>query len=550
MSNKKVLNKRSNQTVSGGAPKAPVANGIDYGEIAINYHEGVEKIFVKNDGDSIVAFSSDEQIKADIRENFLSTTTAQTLSAYQKQQALTNLGIADELVRINLVCADASAISGATVTITCNGNPTPQTWEGSTLTFVVPMFEEYTVSFETVPGFYTPDSVTKIAKKNMVRTITAYYIDAPYSDLSMLDYTGGTVSVRETANCYIISEAGYYELPLVYGCGIVSGETNTASYTQVAGTYTKPFYNYLNNQITSPFIEDDTGIQAVSAEVVLIDSQGYTIDGVYLTDRSLCKFLRFHVSAIPALGGNATIAIKDGSGQIMWSWHIWAYPFTLSTFAHTNTNNKTYNILDVNLGWVKAAADSKKGTSPYYQWGRKDPMLRSGGSAVVGTYGTTTTAGSVAAAIQNPTTFNTYETTHYNWWQDNDTAVDFYNYWDASQTSTGNGDRTIVKTIYDPSPVGFHIPCGNTFLGFSASNGGTWDNGYEWDGNYFYAAGYRSLSSGGVYGVGSYGYYWLASSYSQDYAYYLYFYSGTVSPHYNNYRALGFSVRPVSRSQN
>ena len=213
-------------------------------------------------------------------------------------------------------------------------------------------------------------------------------------------------------------------------------------------------------------------------------------------------------------------------------------------------NSKTYDFLDVNLGWVKQAADSKWGSSPYYQWGRKDPMLRNGGSAAVGSFNITTCATSLAATIQNPTTFNTYEGTNYNWWVDNDTAVSFYNYWDADSVSTGNADKVVNKTVYDPSPVGFSIPCGNAFLGFSTSNGGVWDSGWTWDDNYFAAAGYRSRGSGGIDNVGSSGYYWLASSHSQQYAYYLGFNSSDVGPQYDGSRAYGFSVRPVRRPQN
>ena len=366
-------------------------------------------------------------------------------------------------------------------------------------------------------------------------------------DLSMLDYKGSALQNRETANCYIVSETGYYELPLVYGCGIVDGNTNSASYTKVSGSKTKPFFNYFNRQINSPFIEEDTGVPAVSASVVLTDTAGFVIDEVYLTDGDLCKFLRFHVSSIPSLGGNATIAVKDGTGQIMWSWHIWAYPFALHTFKHTNTSGNTYNILDVNLGWVKKSAESKKGTSPYYQWGRKDPMLRSGASAAVGSFNITSCATSVAATIQNPNVFNTSDGTNYNWWTNDGTPVTFYNYWDASQTTTGAGHRNIVKTVYDPCPVGFHIPCGATFTGFSASNGGTWDNGYTWANSFFQAAGRRDRGYGGVYTVGSNGHYWSAASYSAALSYFLTFYSGTVYPQNYGYRAYGFSVRPVAR---
>ena len=480
---------------------------------------------------------------------FVSYASAQTLTNEEKQTVLTNIGMADENLYVTLTCPVSQDIIGAIVSVTVNGNTESKEWNGTTLLFIVPMFEQYTVSFSTVGGYYTPDTVSYISKKNSTRRITVSYDSAQYTDLSLLNITGGTVSLRETANCYVISQEGYYELPLVYGCAIMSGETNASAYTQATGTYTSPFYNYLNEQIKSPFIEEDTGIDAVSGQPVLIDTSDFIIDGIYLTNRGLCKYLRFHVSSIPSLGGNATIAIKDGNGQIMWSWHIWAYPPGLSIFSHTNTNGYTYNFLNVNLGWVKDFADSKKGTSPYYQWGRKDPMLRSSASAAVGSFNITSTAGSLAATIQNPNVFNTYESTHYNWWQNGDTPVDFYNYWDASQISTGNSDKNIVKTVYDPCPVGFNIPCGNAFLGFSTSNGGTWDNGWTWDGNFFQAAGYRYYGSGGVSDVGGSGYYWLASSYSQSRAYYLTFDSGGVSPQDSNYRANGFSVRPVARPQ-
>ena len=392
-------------------------------------------------------------------------------------------------------------------------------------------------------------SVTSSVNNNCyIKVYTGGYLVKEIHDLSMLDYKGSALQSRETANCYIVSDTGYYELPLVYGCGIVNGNTNSASYTQVSGSNTQPFFNYLNGQINSPFIEKDTGVAAVGASVVLTDTADFVIDDVYLTENPLCKFLRFRVSSMPSLGGNATIAVKDETGQIMWSWHIWAYPFALSTFTHTNASGNTYNILDVNLGWVKQSAESKKGTSPYYQWGRKDPMLRSNTSASVGSFNITGCATSVAATIQNPNVFNTCETTNYNWWTNDGTPVTFYNYWDASQTTTGNGHKSIVKTVYDPSPVGFHIPCGATFTGFSASNGGTWDNGYTWDNYFFQAAGGRSRENGVVLSVGSYGTCWSAASSSAAYSFSLYFYSGAVYPQSNFiYRASGFSVRPVAR---
>ena len=183
-------------------------------------------------------------------------------------------------------------------------------------------------------------------------------------------------------------------------------------------------------------------------------------------------------------------------------------------------------------------------------------MLRPSGStsntnATVG-YGSwtyTSVASSVAATIQNPNVFNIQEDTNYNWWVKEGNAVNFYNYWDASQTSTGNADKTVVKTVYDPCPVGFSIPCGNTFTGFSTSNGGTWDRGWTWDGRYFPASGYRTRYSGALNRVSGEGIYWLASSYSQRYSHYFYFDSGDVDPQSGSGRAGGFSVCPVAQPE-
>ena len=58
------------------------------------------------------------------------------------------------------------------------------------------------------------------------------------------------------------------------------------------------------------------------------------------------------------------------------------------------------------------------------------------------------------------------------------------------------------------------------------------------------ASGCRNSASGGLYNVGSYGYYWSYASLSQASARSLNFFSGGVYPLLSSNRALGFSVRP------
>lgn len=52
-----------------------------------------------------------------------------------------------------------------------------------------------------------------------------------------------------------------------------------------------------------------------------------------------------------------------------------------------------------------------------------------------------------------------------------------------------------------------------------------------------------------VYGAGAYGYYWSASDYNGDYAYYTYFYNSGLNTQAHNGRNLGFSVRLVHSAE-
>ena len=148
----------------------------------------------------------------------------------------------------------------------------------------------------------------------------------------------------------------------------------------------------------------------------------------------------------------------------------------------------------------------------------------------------------------------------------------YYNLWSADNTTTGFNDNAVVKTVYDPCPVGFKMPASNAFTGFT-SNGqyqsgaaninanGTadsWDkfsaayghnfytNGSKTATIFFPASGVRSLSDGSVVNVGSYGYYWSAVPNSTYNGSSLSFRWGSVSPQSYSNRSYGFAARPVS----
>ena len=196
----------------------------------------------------------------------------------------------------------------------------------------------------------------------------------------------------------------------------------------------------------------------------------------------------------------------------------------------------------------------------YYQFGRPNPMLcpsaysstSNHASFGVLSYAAASIASNIQTGIKNPATFYKYKSSYnYNWFQTNSGKT--YNLWDAACTSTGNSDNNVVKTIYDPCPIGFKMPNGNTFTYFSTSNVvGSFANGWKFKrysgdtvGVFFPVSGYRRSSDGSLYFVGSSGCVWLSSANSQDYAYDLNFYSSSVGPQVDSLRASGFSVRPV-----
>lgn len=121
----------------------------------------------------------------------------------------------------------------------------------------------------------------------------------------------------------------------------------------------------------------------------------------------------------------------------------------------------------------------------------------------------------------------------------------------------------MVKTVYDPCPVGYHMPQRNAFTGFTSTGGNTsdaaqfnvsgsfvrgwnfWTNSTHAAIIFFPASGYRSSGSGALAAVGSRGDFWSAVPISTSNGRSLYFGSGSVLPFNANSRAYAFGVRPV-----
>lgn len=394
---------------------------------------------------------------------------------------------------------------------------------------------------------------------------------APH-DLSY-DYNGQ----MNTANCYVVTHPGYYKFPLVYGNAIKNGATNAIAYG--VGTNSTTFVNHLDQPIEDPYIYKNSGCTVGSAELVWQDAQNL------ISDISLCdeqKYIKFQITKENIEQGNAVIAVKDESGAIMWSWHIWVTnknvyeTVPIKTVALSGlTTEHTYNFMPVALGWDDD--DIEHPNCPYYQWGRKDPFCPSDGTTdnkdktlydISGNnVNLTLTKAPVttSTAIKNPFIyyyFNGDDSSNHDW---NNTT--YYDYWNATNgNNTEINDNEVVKTVYDPNPVGYKMPSRVAFTGFTQDGGlqndnskwnvksTTFDNGYKfytqgWKNeptDFWIAIGERSWYNGFMRFSGSEGSYWTAGPNSPTASCHLNITNEHVSPRNNGYRISGMPVRPVS----
>ena len=437
---------------------------------------------------------------------------------------------------------------------------------------------------------------------------------APY-DLST---KGGSVANRSTANCYVISAPGHYRIPLVYGNAIENGATNANAYISHAptGTPNEPFVlrnfkDHAGANITDPWIEKTNGganSGVDGAEVVWADADNL-VHSPSIKHVGGEGFLDFEVTAADIQSGNAVVAVTKGSGAsktVLWSWHLWFAPKdALDKIKVTNHQNVDYYFTKENLGWkpiqwsgstydkprtVKVKVEQtvanngtkqdavinitqnpgnvRKGAATIYQFGRKDAFP--GVYALAANSHLTETAGnnmSIMNGIQHP---DYYYTTGSSW----GTNYGYYNLWSADNTVTGDAslgnDNPVVKTVYDPSPVGFKMPANNAFTGFTTTGqfsstqsefnvDGTgdwqpyqnnfghnfWTNSSKTATIYFPASGARSDTGGSLVLVGINGFCWSAVPGSAGRGCYLRFNWTYMDPLSIDTRAFGLAARPV-----
>ena len=332
------------------------------------------------------------------------------------------------------------------------------------------------------------------------------------------DIEGGVIDLSEngTANSYIVSSSGSYKFSTVKG-------NSSESVGAVASA--EVLWETFGTDVT-PNVGD------------LVKNAVYS-DG-YITFQTADTFKE----------GNAVIAAKDASGNILWSWHIW---FTDEPQGQEYYNNAGI-MMDRNLGATSATPGDVGALGLLYQWGRKDPFL--GSSSLTSSSNNWQTAkstitwpssvdsksstGTIEYAIAHPTTFIYYNPNNKDWYY-------------SSGESTNNSRWKTEKTIYDPCPAGWRIPDGG--------KEGIWskalENPYrEWNSEIYENKGvdfsglfgdasniwYPGTTDYGSLSIGV-GCYWSCTTLGIS-AYYLHFKPGEYHPaEYDRCRGSRFSVR-------
>ena len=230
---------------------------------------------------------------------------------------------------------------------------------------------------------------------------------------------------NQSANCYIISNSGTYQLDTY--TGVVKNITPQTS-KLIGKPKSEPIWNSSSNVID--IINDDSDTEDKIIFTVNGDTPGNNVSV-----------------------GNALLALTDATGEnILWSWHIWfntadnradieenldKYPAEDGKWNNVYMMNRALgatSAIDLDLtGWIPDLNGFLWSDGLYYQWGRKDPMRNSSNSIDSKEENAT-----YANSILNPTTL--------------------YSGWTAMSDTEDWKGWTDEKSTNDPCPPGYKVP--------------------------------------------------------------------------------------------
>ena len=269
---------------------------------------------------------------------------------------------------------------------------------------------------------------------------------------------GINLSAEETANSYIVSEAGdYYFSVDVAGNGAAGVMPDVeGKFYPAKGTYKLPLGVLASSPFAVHFNENDC-----------IENVEYHPEH---------NAISFHATVNE---GNAKISVYGTNGVPMWTWLIWCTDQP-DMFTYTTDMGNSITIMDRNLGAtmasiseVQSESDIPKLCGLYYQWGRPIPFIADQLSA--GTGFTGETAISQAFTFYYPT-FLMYSASSwyapFNWGDSSlggFTKGSVSNLWGNNnvQAITWRSVGDIQKTIYDPCPPGYQVAPADFMHGFT-----------------------------------------------------------------------------------
>lgn len=296
--------------------------------------------------------------------------------------------------------------------------------------------------------------------------------DERYYDLSSLqefevdENSNAVISTYKLANCYILDPNKYKDS---------NGDDIYDGYCFLATTVGNGNSGIISSGAQTLYPTNET-IEPKSA-YLLWESQLGLISDVELK----FGYVRFKLPDSSARG-NAVIAVYDGNGKVLWSWHIWIAETPSEQSVTIGEHDIVF--LDRNLGATAATCNSAATALAtyglYYQWGRKDPSMGPPTynyapinlitAPYYDAYSDEKTAAEIVQFAQ-PSLQNSVENPMYlvmpttqplsyvfNW------TYQRYDFLWGYDQATG----MTTKTIYDPCPFGYRVPSSELTTLFSS----------------------------------------------------------------------------------
>lgn len=345
----------------------------------------------------------------------------------------------------------------------------------------------------------------------------------------------GGDAIVESANTYIVSAPGYYRIPLVMGAGVKDGAPVRAAYSESS------FKDYKDQPVVSPYLHQSSALAGIPSAAYVIWEDRPLVDVANETSWKVapmeggssaisyyggCWWLHFHIGPERIAQGLVHLSVTDENDLVMWSYLVWV---TLPEADGVS------GLAGQNLGWVEkgvsraAVSDAATayvrieqqkiggkvlvfklsraaheevsvehaGYSPYYQFGRKDPLLPGFDGrdvAVIGQHAgfdltTELEKSTVGASIRSPWAHLSYVSATYDW---------------CADQGRGNWWSGVSKTVYDPCPAGYRMPSYQELMADEAMLSG------------LLPCGRRNSLGGQLVNVGKYVYYWSSTAVNES----------------------------------